>query len=476
MARPSSHGGRPASAHGPGAARRARAAAVLGWLALWQLAAWVVGRPLLLSGPVDAAASLVSLASTGAYWASVGLSALHVALGFLGSAALGCVLGAAASVRPGVRVALEPPMLALKAVPVACLVVILLLWVGSAGVGMACVAMVVLPAYYFSALEGLGARDRSAERALAAMGVRRGPRLLACVWPGLQPHLVATSRVAVGMAWKAGVAAELIALSGATLGAQVYQAKLLLDTPALMAWTVTVVACAAVSERLVTALVAASVPWGRRAAVALALSGRRDARGTGAGGGARLWARGLEVSHGGVPVAAPVTLEATPAAPVAVVGPSGAGKSSLAAAWCGWLRPSAGERGPGSPLGVLTQGIDLVDGLTAEENVALVCGDAAVARSVLGPLLPGGCLGRPVEGLSGGQRRRVALARALAAPAGPLVLDEPFSGLDAGARDAVAEAVRGAARTRAVVCLVHGPEEAVLLGARVVTLSPAGGA
>lgn len=476
MARPSStHGGLPAPAHGPGAARRARAAAVLCWLALWQLAAWAVGRPLLLSGPVDAAASLVSLASTGAYWASVGLSALHVALGFLGSAALGCLLGSAASLHPGVRVALEPPMLALKAVPVACLVVILLLWVGSAGVGMACVAMVVLPAYYFSSLEGLAARDRSAERALAAMGVRRGPRLLACVWPALQPYLAATSRVAVGMAWKAGVAAELIALSGTTLGAQVYQAKLLLDTPALMAWTVTVVACAAASERLVTALVAASVPWGRRAAVALALSGRRADRGA-EDGGARLWARELEVSHGGAPVAAPVTLEAVPGAPVAVVGPSGAGKSSLVEAWCGWLRPSAGEWGPGSPLGVLTQGTDLVDGLTAEENVALVCGDAAAARSALEPLLPEGCLGRPVEGLSGGQRRRVALARALAAPMGPLLLDEPFSGLDADTRDSVAGAVRAASRTRALVCLVHGPEEAALLGARAVALSPVPGA
>ncbi len=472
MASTSPNGGRPAPAHRPAPARRAPAAAVLGWLALWQLAAWAVGRPLLLSGPVDAVASLVSLASTGAYWGSVGLSALHVALGFLGSAALGCLMGAAASRRPGVRVALEPPMLALKAVPVACLVVILLLWVGSAGVGMACVAMVVLPAYYFSALEGLGARDRTVERALAVMGVGRGSRLLACSWPGLQPYLAATSRVTVGMAWKAGVAAELIALSGTTLGAQVYQAKLLLDTPALMAWTVTVVACAAVSERLVTALVAASVPWARRLAVSLAVRRGPAAREP----GTVLWARGLEVSHGGVPVAAPVTLEAAPGDPVAVVGPSGAGKSSLAAAWCGWLGPSAGECGPDAPLGLLTQGTDLVDGLTAEENVALVCGDAAEARSVLGRLLPEGCLGRPVRGLSGGQRRRVALARALAAPAGPLVLDEPFSGLDAGARDSVAAAVRGAARTRAVVFLVHGPEEAARLGARVVPLSPAAGA
>ena len=56
MASTSPNGGRPAPAHGPAAARRARAAAVLGWLALWQLAAWAVGRPILLSGPGDAAA------------------------------------------------------------------------------------------------------------------------------------------------------------------------------------------------------------------------------------------------------------------------------------------------------------------------------------------------------------------------------------------------------------------------------------
>lgn len=429
-----------------------------------------MGRPILLCGPIEAAACLVSLMGTQTFWASVGLSALHVAAGFLAAATAGCALGCAASLKPWLRAALEPPMLALKAVPVACLVVILLLWVGSAGVGAACVAMVALPAYYFSVLQGLDSRDRSTERALDVMGVGRLTRALVCVWPALEPYVAATSRVSVGMAWKAGVAAELIALSGITLGAQVYQAKLLLDTPALMAWTVTVVVCAAVSERAVTALVAASVAWGRRLAVARAVSkGPRAALDVPTG----LWTRSLVCAHDGVAVCAPVTLEAAPGRPVAVVGPSGAGKSSLVDTWCGWLEPAAGEWQASLPLGLLTQGTDLADGLTAEESVAVVCGDMRRARAALSGLVPNGCLGRPVEALSGGQRRRVALARALAAPSGPLVVDEPFSGLDADARRAVAHAVRQAAQDRAVVCLVHGPEEAALLGAAPVELSPA---
>jgi len=75
-----------------------------------------------------------------------------------------------------------------------------------------------------------------------------------------------------------------------------------------------------------------------------------------------------------------------------------------------------------------------------------------------------------VSALSGGQRRRVAIARALAVEAPFMVLDEPFTGLDAETKPAVMDYVRERLSASTALLVTHDPAEASALGARVVTL------
>ena len=87
--------------------------------------------------------------------------------------------------------------------------------------------------------------------------------------------------------------------------------------------------------------------------------------------------------------------------------------------------------------------------------------------------LPAECLTRRPNELSGGQRRRVALLRALLAPADVVVLDEPFKGLDEAARQAAAAYVRRMQAGRTLLCITHEEGDAALLGARVFRLPEA---
>jgi NitT/TauT family transport system ATP-binding protein len=119
----------------------------------------------------------------------------------------------------------------------------------------------------------------------------------------------------------------------------------------------------------------------------------------------------------------------------------------------------------------------LCEQLTAVDNVRLVLGRAAGRSAVVAGLgrvgLTGEELRKPVHELSGGQRRRVAIVRALAGEADLVVLDEPFTGLDTEAKTHVLGYASERCDGRTVLLITHDRAEAEWFGARVVHLSSA---
>ena len=72
--------------------------------------------------------------------------------------------------------------------------------------------------------------------------------------PSLRPYLLAAVTTAMGLAWKSGVAAEVLCIPRPAIGTQIYNSKLYLDIPDLFAWTVAVVALSLLLEGLLRAL------------------------------------------------------------------------------------------------------------------------------------------------------------------------------------------------------------------------------
>ncbi len=112
----------------------------------------------------------------------------------------------------------------------------------------------------------------------------------------------------------------------------------------------------------------------------------------------------------------------------------------------------------------------LLPWLSAARNVSAVCPMAEALRQLEAVGLAAAADAMPDE-LSGGMRRRVALARALAYPARLLILDEPFNGVDAATKQTLYPLIRAQAKSRPVLLITHHADEIAALANRVITLS-----
>ena len=159
----------------------------------------------------------------------------------------------------------------------------------------------------------------------------------------------------------------------------------------------------------------------------------------------------------------------------AVLGPSGRGKTTLVKLMLGLLRPDAGTIDPegAKTFAAVFQEDRLVDSLTVRANLRLALGagyDPADAQALLNELDLPDALRRTVGALSGGMKRRVALARALLYDAPLLVLDEPFKGLDETTARQCMDALARRAAGRAGLLVTHDAQEGDYLHARTLQM------
>lgn len=218
-----------------------QAAAILFWVAAWQFSAMALNQRILLASPITTLQTLLELIPTAAFWQRIGFSALRILAGFFAALAVGTLLAGASAWLEPVRVLVRPLMQLIKAVPVASFIILALLWVRSANLAVLISFLMVLPVVYTAVLEGIQQTDR---QLLEMAKVFRLPfsRALGAIWlPQVWPYFVQSCTVAMGLAWKSGIAAEVIGLPDGSIGEALYQAKLYLETGELFAWTTVIV-------------------------------------------------------------------------------------------------------------------------------------------------------------------------------------------------------------------------------------------
>lgn len=228
--------------------------AVAVWLLLWQVASMALGQELLLPSPLAALRRLGELALTEPFWRAVGWSAARILGGFLLACLAGTALAALASRRRWVRELLAPLAAAVKATPVASFIILALVWMNSRQLPLFIAFLMVFPTIYLNMLEGIAQTDGKLLEMAQVFRVPLSRRLGGIYLPQVLPYFRSAASVALGLCWKAGVAAEVIGLPAGSIGERLYTAKVYFQTADLFAWTAVVVAVSAGFERLFLAL------------------------------------------------------------------------------------------------------------------------------------------------------------------------------------------------------------------------------
>lgn len=498
---------------------------IAAWILLWQYAADRLDQSVLLPRPGRVLKAFAELVKSERFGTILRSSLLHIATGFAAALVIGCLLAVLCRFSDLAAAIMIPPMKLVKTVPVVSFIILLLLWVKPERISVVISFLIVLPVVYENVSRGVRETPESMVDMARIFRVPLLRRLRFLYLPNAVPYATAAVSSGLSLCWKAGIAAEIIGLSKDSIGRQLYDAKLYLDTENLFAWTIVVILVSVVMEwlvmivfralmsaiadptlwyhpgRLVRYLLGFRTAAGRESAEAenaagqegadseLADSGatenalatgatvdsagpdstaRDSAPATGAAPGEILAElRGISKNYNGRAVLSDVSMTVRRGEVWLVTGASGSGKTTLLRCLTGLAKPDSGEvvyPGGRKRLGMVFQEDRLCEGFAAWKNVAMVMpGRASSHREeILRMLAECGIedgVTRSVGAFSGGMKRRTAWVRALCAAPELLILDEPFTGLDAARKDQLLGLLQLRAKECGIALVTHNASE-----------------
>lgn len=225
---------------------------VIFWIILWHLGAVAVNKRLMLKIPLPAEAFSAFFDNCGniQFWQTVLISVLHILTGFLFAVIIG-IAGGILSHRFFIFKSLSAPLLHLtRTVPVAAFIILAWLWIPSGILPSFISFIMVLPIIWSHTDAGLKATDEKLIEAAMVFGMSKTDIIFRVRLPLMSPQFRAGCITGLGIAWKAGVAAEVISSPTGSLGAMLSSAKSGINYEQVFAVTLAVVLLSLFFENL----------------------------------------------------------------------------------------------------------------------------------------------------------------------------------------------------------------------------------
>lgn len=432
---------------------------ILFWLLVWQLLTWLVGNKILLEGPLAVIKRLFEDLQTTVYYQTVGASLLRIVGGFLCGTILAVVVSIIAGKYPLAGEILMPVVQFLKAAPITCFVVLLLIWAGSGNLAFYIAVLVAFPPVYFNLLEGIRQIDRKLIEVAKVYRMPLRNRLRYIYLPGVEPYFISALSLAIGTAFKAGVAAEIIGTPDYSMGERIYMSKIYLDTAGVLSWMITIILVAYLCEKLFVKM--AVYYFHKKPAVYVKRKKQGEADKKYLSEDVVL--DNCTVAYEKEKVLDSLNMRFEAGKTYGITGQSGVGKTTLLKVILGLVKPNGGEYHGGETVkAAVFQENRLFEEYTALENVYATgqCDKTvdAIQKALL-EILPKDCLSKPVKEFSGGMKRRADVARAMLSEGEVVLLDEPFNGLDEKTKEQTIAFINKYKQGRTILFTTHCPAD-----------------
>ncbi len=220
------------------------------WIGLWFLAARLVGQELLLPSPVQVARRFILLASGADFWVTLCRSLFRVLTGLISATVLGVILAVLTEKSALLKALLSPVMTLVKSTPVASFIILALIWLGRSAVPVFISGLMVLPVVWANVSAGIAAQDPLLLEMAKVYAFPRSRIFRRITVPTVLPYFRSALLSALGLGWKAGIAAEVLTVPQYSIGKMIYESKLYLESTSLFAWTLTVILLSLLIERI----------------------------------------------------------------------------------------------------------------------------------------------------------------------------------------------------------------------------------
>ena len=224
------------------------------WILLWQALSSLVSLPLLLPNPLDTAKAMAGLLSETTFWQSLGKSLMRVLIGFAFAAVLGTILAVLCSKWTWFDQFFSPIKSLIRSTPISSFIILVLLWISVDIVPVFIAFLTVMPIIWQSVQQGINETSPLLLEMGRVYSFSPGTVYRYIYLPSILPYFYAASATGMGFAWKACIAAEVIAKPLFSVGKNLQDAKVYLQTDELFAWTFTVILLSLLLEAILKRL------------------------------------------------------------------------------------------------------------------------------------------------------------------------------------------------------------------------------
>ena len=228
--------------------------AIVFWTAVWYIAAHLMDNPLLLPDPIQVLRCLGRLMTTAAFWQTAAISIGRILLGVVCAVALGVLLAVITESLPFANTLIAPAMTALQATPVASFTILVLIWLDRDYVPVLICTIMGLPLVWNGVSAGIRMTDPKLLEMARVYRLSRLVILRRIYIPSVNSFFRTACISALGLGWKAGIAAEVLTVPRSSIGRMISESKLYLLTEELFAWTLTVILLSLLLQKLMLLL------------------------------------------------------------------------------------------------------------------------------------------------------------------------------------------------------------------------------